>query len=154
MNTMNENMDIGFFNLLSKSYSRFTNKPLVPAAYEGHAAAQWLYEEAPFGLLAHNTDPDPRFIYANKTAQKCFGYDWDEFTALLSRFSAEMPDRDERQRLLDRASRYGYINDYRGIRVAKSGRRFWIDQVTLWQLIDEEGTLHGQAALIPEWHDV
>jgi len=151
---MGKGMDLEFFNLLSDSYLAVTNKPLVPAEYEGPAAARWLYEDAPFGLLAHNTDPDPRFIYANRTAQSCFEYDWDEFTALLSRFSAEMPDREERQRLLDRAARDGYISDYRGVRVAKSGRRFRVERVTLWQLIDRHGKLHGQAALIPEWHDV
>jgi hypothetical protein len=52
-------------------------------------------------VLAHNTDPDPRFIYANKAAQSAFEYDWVEITSLPSRLSAEPIDRDERQKLLD-----------------------------------------------------
>lgn len=151
---MNTGTDLDFFDLLSQSYFRFTKKSLVPEERDASVAARWLYEEAPFCLLAHNTDADPRFIYANRTAQACFEYNWDEFTALRSRFSAEAPDREERQRLLDAANRDGYITEYRGLRVAKSGKRFWVDHVTLWQLIDETGRLHGQAALIPYWHDV
>ncbi|KXF75418.1 MEKHLA domain-containing protein [Paramesorhizobium deserti] len=151
---MGKSTDLDFFNLLSDSYFRFTRKSLVPGEQEASRAARWLYEDAPFGLLAHNTDADPRFIYANKTAQSCFEYDWDEFTALLSRFSAELPDREERQRLLDIVVRDGYISDYRGVRVAKSGRRFRVDHVTVWQLVDKHGQLHGQAALIPRWQDV
>ncbi|PRD44872.1 MEKHLA domain-containing protein [Phyllobacterium phragmitis] len=151
---MNKATDPDFFSLLSNSYFGLTKKPLVPGQQDARTAARWLYEDAPFALLAHNTDADPCFIYANKTAQACFEYSWDEFTALPSRFSAEMPDREERQRLLDTAARDGYISDYRGIRVAKSGRRFHVDNVTLWQLIDGQGKLHGQAALIPDWRNV
>lgn len=151
---MNTGTDLDFFNLLSESYFKFTKELLVPEEGDVSIAARWLYEEAPFCVLAHNTDADPRFIYANRTAQTCFEYDWDEFTALRSRFSAEAPNREERQRLLDAAKRDGYIMEYSGFRVAKSGRRFWVDHVTLWQLIDANGRLHGQAALVPYWHDV
>ncbi len=28
-------------------------------------------------VLAHNTEPDPVFIYANRTAQRCFEYAWE-----------------------------------------------------------------------------
>jgi hypothetical protein len=51
----------------------------------------WLSNDASFVVLAHNTAPDPRFIYANRTAQNCFEYSWDEFTALPSRLSVEQP---------------------------------------------------------------
>ncbi|MFI6937526.1 MEKHLA domain-containing protein [Streptomyces sp. NPDC050287] len=42
---------------------------------------------------------------------------------------------------------------YRGIRVGKSGRPFWIEDVTMWDLIDADGTMHGQAAVIRSWSD-
>jgi hypothetical protein len=35
------------------------------------------------------------------------------------------------------------------MRVTKSGERFWIEGVTVWQLLDEKGKRHGQAALLP-----
>ena len=46
--------------------------------------AAWLYEAAPFGILAHDTAADPVFVYGNRRAQAIFEYDWDELTALPS----------------------------------------------------------------------
>lgn len=139
--------DIGFFELLTRSYARVVGKELVRAGED----ASWLYDLAPFALLAHNTDPDPRFIYANRTAQACFEYSWEEFVKLPSRLSAEAPDRLERQRQLDEVARKGYVSDYRGVRITRSGRRFWIENAVIWQLLDVDGKTHGQAALFDSW---
>jgi hypothetical protein len=139
--------DPDFFLLLSGAYARLTGQPLLAHPGDAGAQARWLYEAASFCVLAHNTAADPMFIYANRAAQGCFGYDWDAFVALPSRLSAEAPDRVERQRLLDAVAAQGFISNYRGLRVAKSGRRFWIENATVWQLIDEAGRLHGQAAM-------
>ena len=146
----NLSVDRAFFDLLTASYARLTGKPLAPA---GKTAA-WLYEEASFAVLAHNSDADPRFVYANRTAQACFEYGWDEIVTLPSRLSAEAPDRAERQRLMEAVARNGFIADYSGVRVAKSGRRFRIENGVVWQLFDEAGTLHGQAATFSSWPDV
>jgi hypothetical protein len=54
--------DPGFFALLTDSYARLVKAPLVPP----EADARWLYSEAPFAVLAHGTDHDPKFTYANK----------------------------------------------------------------------------------------
>ncbi len=151
---MNLSVDLDFFNLLAGSYSRLIGESLVPDGLSGQEAVRWLYEEAPFCLLAHNTDPDPRFVYANKTAQRCFEYSWDELTSLPSRLSAEQPNQEERQRFLESVAEKGFATSYRGLRIAKSGRRFWIENATVWQLIDGDGKLHGQAALLRQWRDV
>ena len=141
--------DPALFALLSGSYARLTGKRLTP---EGRGA-EWLYADAPFAVLAHDTAPDPRFIYGNRAAQVCFEYEWAELVGLPSRLSAEAPDRAERQRLLDAVRRDGIATGYRGLRVAKSGRRFWIEDGVIWQLIDERGVTHGQAALFSSWRD-
>ena len=143
-------IDPAFFGLLAGSYARLTGSPLV-APGDG---ADWLYHEAPFAVLAHDGEADPRFVYANRTAQACFEYPWDEFVTLPSRLSAEAPDRAERQRLLDDVARSGFVSNYSGIRVAKSGRRFRIADGVVWQLIDTDGALHGQAATFSSWRDV
>jgi hypothetical protein len=142
--------DSAFFDLLTGSYARLVGQPLVP---DGRGAA-WLYDEAPFVVLAHNTEPDPRFVYSNKAAQACFEYSWDELAGLPSRLSAEAPNRTERQRLLDEVSRNGFTTGYRGQRIAKSGRRFWIEDGIVWQLIDADGTVRGQAATFSSWTDL
>jgi PAS domain-containing protein len=151
-------LDADFCALLDGSHRRLTGTPLLDDPHAQslpHAeAARWLYEDAPFCVLAHNTDDDPRFIYANRSAQRCFEYDWDEVTALRSRLSAEQPNRDERARLLDAVRTHGFSRDYRGLRIAKSGRRFWIENVTVWNLVDTDGVYRGQAATWREWKDV
>ncbi|TQS41368.1 MEKHLA domain-containing protein [Cryptosporangium phraense] len=138
-----------FAELLFASYAELIGDPLVPEGTPDPAA--WLYE-APFGLLAHNTDPDPTFVYANLTAQHHFEYTWDEFVGLPSRLSAGEEDREARRVLLDGVRARGYSNDYRGPRVAKSGRRFWIADATVWNLVTDAG-LAGQAALIRRWEN-
>ncbi|MGO8840451.1 MAG: MEKHLA domain-containing protein, partial [Methyloceanibacter sp.] len=39
----------------------------------------------------------------------------------------------------------------RGLRIAKSGRRFWIEDGIVWQLVDRDGALRGQAASFGGW---
>jgi hypothetical protein len=56
--------------------------------------------------------------------------------------------------LLDAVSRDGYVSGYRGVRIAKSGRRFWIEDGVVWQLIDAHGVYCGQAAMFAAWRDV
>ncbi|MEZ2130893.1 MULTISPECIES: MEKHLA domain-containing protein [unclassified Sinorhizobium] len=141
--------DSDFFALLTGSYARIVGRRLV----QDGQGPNWLYNDAPFVVLAHNTEPDPRFIYANQAAQNCFEYSWDEFITLPSRLSAELPDRAERQRLLDTVTRDGFIDNYRGLRIAKSGRRFWIEKAIVWQLVDETGRRLGQAATFSSWQD-
>jgi MEKHLA domain len=150
---MNRALDPTFYDLLTDSYTRLLGASLVPPEHDNSFAARWLYEEAPFCVLAHNTDPDPIFIYGNKRAQTCFEYSWLELTSLRSRLSAEEPDREERQRLLELVQRQGFATGYRGLRIAQSGRRFWIEDVTVWQLVDRSGVLHGQAAIYRQWRD-
>jgi len=138
--------DPKFAALLTESYLRVVGTPLgsdVPTRDVG----RWLYRDAAFGLLAHRPEADPTFFYANQAAQRYFGYSWSEFVGLPSRLSAASPDRAERARLLDEVTRNGYSNDYRGLRIAKSGAQFWIEDATVWNLLDAGGRLHGQAAV-------
>jgi PAS domain-containing protein len=143
--------DPEIFRLLSDSYWRLLGKSLVSPHVPIEHAAEWLYQSAPFGLLAHNTEPDPLFVYGNRKAQSLFEYSWDELITLPSRLSTEASKRDERQAFLEKVERNGFVEGYRGIRVTKSGRRFWIDNAVVWQLRDESGVERGQAALIPGW---
>ena len=140
--TVTLSYDPAFFDLLVGSYARLVGAPLVAPS----ADAAWLYHDAPFAVLAHDNAADPTFIYANRAAQTCFEYSWNEFTTLPSRLSAEAPNWTARQELLNAVVRHGFMSGYRGERIAKSGRRFWIEQGTVWQLTDAAGVTHGQAA--------
>ncbi|MGH6737122.1 MAG: MEKHLA domain-containing protein [Methyloceanibacter sp.] len=149
---MSLSIDPAFFDLLAGSYRRLVGSE--PPFLAAGADARWLYEEAPACVLAHDTEPDPRFIYANKAAQHLFGYPWHEIVGLPSRLSAEAPEQDERQRLLDAVARDGFATGYSGVRIAKSGRRFRIEDGVLWQLKERAGALRGVAATFAKWHDL
>ena len=146
--------DPQFFRHLANTYRSFTGKDIAPPHLTHEEAARWLYNEAPFGVLAHNAEPDPLFIYGNRTAQAWFGYGWEELVALPSRLSAAAPDQAERQRFFQQVQQHGFISGYSGIRIAKSGSRFWIEDATVWQLKDKEGKLVAEAALLPHKSDI
>ncbi|GLQ92836.1 MEKHLA domain-containing protein [Dyella acidisoli] len=135
------------YRLLADSYARWLKQPLVDPALSDEQAARWLYEDAPFGLLAHNTHADPLFIYGNVSAQRCFEYSWDELMLLPSRLSAPPQQVQGRKEFLEQVSKQGFASGYRGLRISKSERTFWINDGTVWQLVDQAGVLHGQAAL-------
>ena len=115
---------------------------------EGLAAA---VRRAPFVLVAHDRSPDPVFVYGNDTALALFETDWWSFTRLPSRLSAEPDAQHERERLLQGVAERGYISDYRGVRVSATGRRFAIEDAVVWDVVDDHGTLRGQAALFDRW---
>lgn len=135
------------YRLFADSYARWLKQPLVDPVLTDEQAARWLYEEAPFGLLAHDTRADPLFIYGNVSAQRCFEYSWDELLMLPSRLSARPQQVRDRKQFLEQVGRQGFATGYRGLRVSKSERSFWINDGIVWQLVDQTGVLRGQAAL-------
>ncbi|MFE0102850.1 MEKHLA domain-containing protein [Streptomyces sp. NPDC059009] len=144
-----------FAALLLTSHQRLVGEPLTHHSWPSDTtAADWLHDQAPFGLLAHDTAADPRFVYANRTAQRCFGYAWEEFIGLPSRLSAVPDAQEDRNAFVESVSACGYATGYRGRRVTKSGRPFWIEDVTMWNLLDADGSCHGQAAVFRSWSSV
>ncbi|WP_041745693.1 MEKHLA domain-containing protein [Coraliomargarita akajimensis] len=106
---------------------------------------------APFVVLSHGIQPDPIFNYGNCCAQSLFELNWDQLTALPSRYSAEAMHRDERQRLLDDVRTQGFSESYRGIRISSTGKRFYIESARIWMLITPDGKTVGQAATFASW---
>lgn len=94
---------------------------------------------------------DHLFNYANRTALELFEYSRDELIGQPSSKSAEPVHQDERRRLLDEVGRHGFIRNYSGIRISKTGRRFRILNATVFNLLDDAGTYLGQAATFARW---
>lgn len=143
--------DEDFFKLLTYSHLRLTGRPLIPSERPEINSARWLYENANFCVLAHNAENNPTFIYANIAAQRCFEYSWTEITQLRSALSAEHSEKISREKLLENVRRQGFSNHYSGVRITKSGKRIWIENATVWNLIDRNGLYKGQAATFLEW---
>jgi len=139
--------------LIVDSHQRVVGRPLVPAGEDDGELWRALWN-APRVVVAHGTQPDPVFCYGNHLALELFELDWAAFTALPSRYSAEPLAREERAALLDRVSRFGFIDDYAGVRISSTGKRFRISRATVWNLIDTEGVYRGQAASFSDWESV
>lgn len=135
---------------LRYSFRDLLGEDLIDPALSRVAAAQALYE-APFVVMSHGTEADPVFNYANRTAQRLFEMPWAEFITLPSRLSAERPNQAERARLLAAVTAQGFIRDYAGVRIARSGQRFAIREATVWMVTDRAGTPAGQAAMFHHW---
>jgi len=135
---------------IAASYSRLTGKYLIPdgAAVE---AALWNLDAV---LVAHGNEADPIFFYANRAALSLFEFPAEEFIRLPSRLSARPLARDERAHMLARVSEHGFIDDYAGVRTARSGVCFRIEQAIVWNLSDPNGTPSGQAASFDRWMPV
>jgi hypothetical protein len=146
-------LDVAFVSLLCGSYERLLGRPLASGAVDGEDIARWLYHDAPFAVLAQDAADDPAFVYANIAAQRRFAYSWEEFSGLPSRLSAPSADRAARNRLMAGVLSDGYVEGYRGLRESGAGQRFWIEDVTIWNLAGTDGTVRGQAAVIPSWSD-
>jgi hypothetical protein len=138
--------DPRFVEALLASHAALLGESLVPAHIAAGDACAWLYEAAPFAVLAHDTLADPHFVYANLHAQRCFERPWDELVGMPSRLSAEAPDRAERAAALAQVAERGFTRAYHGVRVARSGRRFRIEDCALWNVRDPNGVRIGQAA--------
>lgn len=107
--------------------------------------------EAPFVVVSHGMQDDPILNYGNATALKLWKISIPDLLKTPSRMTAEPVHRDERQRLLERTTRDGFVDDYRGVRIATTGHRFLIERATVWNLVNETGERVGQAATFSEW---
>lgn len=135
--------------LLLNSYERFIGRNLISRG-DRWEDSQKLYH-APFVVVAHGTQEDPLLNYANQTAVELWETTLDQLLGMPSRRTAEPVHRDERARLLQRTREFGFIDDYSGIRVSTSGRRFKIHRATVWNVVDDDGAHAGQAAAFSEW---
>ena len=130
---------------LLASYRHFTGQILSTAS-----SANSIFT-APFGLVSHGCESDPIFNYGNAKALELFEMDWEEFIQLPSRLSTEAMAQKERKALLQEVGHKGYCQNYSGIRISKSGRRFQIENTSIWNVIDARNKTIGQAAYFPKW---
>jgi len=136
--------------MLARSFQHWTGRELWPGGPAGPELAARIFS-APFVLVSHGTQADPILNYGNQVALNLWEMTWDELTRTPSRLTAETPNREERARLLARVTRDGFIDNYSGVRISKSGRRFRIDQAIVWNLLTAAGEAAGQAARFERW---
>jgi hypothetical protein len=136
--------------VLLDSFARLLGRDLMSRQGTTEEQADRLFH-SPFVVVSHGTEADPVLNYGNAAALALWEIDLATLTRTPSRLTAEPVHRDERARLLERTRRDGYVDDYAGIRISSTGRRFRIEQAIVWNLVDAAGIHHGQAATFDRW---
>lgn len=132
------------------SYKKWTGKNLIDPLNDSYLQACRLFW-APFVVVTSTNDPDPILNYGNQTALNLWEMSWQTLTQTPGRKTAEPIHRDERQKFLDTVKKNGFIDHYSGIRISSTGKRFKIEQATVWNLVDCAGKILGQAATFKNW---
>ncbi len=136
--------------LLLNSYRQWVGRDLLQRAGGPEEEAHTLFL-APFVVVSHGTEEDPILNYGSHLALSLWEMTWDELLQTPSRLTAEVVNRAEREWMLERARTRGYIENYRGVRISNSGRRFLIENAIVWSVIDQTGHRQGQAATFSHW---
>jgi hypothetical protein len=132
------------------SFEHYLGRPLIERSGSRDQQARDLFN-SPAVVVAHGTEDDPILCYANRTAIDLWETDLDTILRLPSRKTAEPMERADRANMLKRGQEKGYIDDYQGIRITTTGKRFQIKQAIIWNLIDKAGQIVGQAATFNQW---
>lgn len=135
--------------LLADSYRRWTGKELLELK-PGKSLKEQLFQASNV-ILSHGTEADPILNYGNLKGLGLWEMDWEAFTRTPSRLTAEPMAREERDRFFEAVTANGYVEHYTGIRISSTGRRFYIIDTTVWNLVDESGSYLGQAAAFSEY---
>lgn len=140
----------------SSAAERLALEALLLDSYQQHVGDHCPFAPDPWNsglvVLCHdgavgNADGEPRFVYANLSAQRVFKRSAEEFAGLPSSLSAPPLARKDRQDQLSQATKVGVLRDYHGTRVDSEGGLFEITGATIW-LVGSRSPI-GQAACFP-----
>ncbi|RCW49133.1 MEKHLA domain-containing protein [Paenibacillus prosopidis] len=135
--------------LLLDSYRRWTGKELIPLD-SGQTVREQLYQ-SPIVILSHGTESDPILNYGNQIGLDLWEMEWEQFIRTPSRLTAEKVKQEERDRFFEAVTANGFVDNYTSIRISSTGRRFYIINATVWNLIDDDNRYLGQAAAFSEY---
>lgn len=135
---------------ITSSLKKLANIEIVDSNLSLEEQAKQIFN-SDFVLLAHNAANEPVFNYANQTALQLFEMSWDEMTNLSSKYSAEADEQAKREQFIAEVTEKGYSKNYSGIRISKTGKRFEIKNVILWNVYDSENNRIAQAAMFKEY---
>ena len=135
---------------LLDSYAHWVGRELITREGAAYDQAAHLFD-CPFVVVSHGMQADPVLNYGNQVALNLWEMNWHQFTQTPSRLTAEPVNRHERAMMLQQAKTQGYIADYRGIRISHTGRRFFVDQAVIWNILNPDGDTIGQGATFSAW---
>ena len=148
---------------LIESFRRVTGRTLaaVFSDVNGHPLAEHRRStlalelfELPFIVVSHQLELEPILNYGNRAALRRWNSSWSDFVRMPSSQTAEAAHREERLAAFAKVREYGFVDDYRGVRITADGRRFMIERGTIWEVVDAHGVRHGDAATFSSWTDL
>ncbi len=131
--------------LILGSFERLLGRPLL-----ADANAKALYH-TDLIVLSHDGAADPVLTYGNLAAQRLWEMGWEALTSLPSRLTAEPTERALRDAMFTQMRAKGFIEDYAGIRISATGKRFEIRNAVIWPLLDVDGVKQGEAACFADY---
>ena len=104
------------------------------------------FDECLLPIASH--DSNGLFNYLNKAALSLFKVTPDQVIGKSTKMTAPDSEQKERNALLNQVNSCGFIDNYKGIRVASDGTLFEIQNATIWNVLARDEELIGQAVLI------
>jgi hypothetical protein len=135
---------------LLNSFRMRVGRELILRGGDAREEAERLFD-APVVAVSHGTEADPILNYGNAAALALWELSPEELISTPSRLTAEAELREAREHVLAETARKGFVSGYTGVRVSKTGRRFRIIDVTVWNVADAKGRSLGQAASFAHW---
>lgn len=129
------------------SYRRLLGKDLFTRTGDAAGDARRL-DDLPVAVLAHDGATPPLLDWVNRAAAAAFDATPADLIGLPSTATAPADAAADRQELFVRLRDRGFVTGYSGVRVSLRGRRFMIEDVTVYELRDRDGRAAGHAAII------
>jgi hypothetical protein len=141
---------INWTQILLDSYKQLLAKELIIRKGSKIEQAKQLFF-APFVVISHGIEADPIYNYGNKSGLILWERSWEELRKTPSRTSAEPLLREERQQLLTETKNQEYVINRQAIRISKTGKKYQINDITIWNLYNQKNKYCGQAATFSDW---
>ena len=136
--------------LVANSYRYWTGKEIVENISNEEDLSFQMYH-APFVILSHGKEDDPVFNYGNLKSQELWEVSWENLVGMPSRYSAEPMEEARRWELIKLGRERGVSYIEKALRISTLGNRFYILNVLLFNLINEDEEFCGQAAIFKDW---
>ena len=140
------NYQAAFIRRVIDSFARATGKSLIHQSGidpEAPGRSAWLGN---FALLTHRGDPGATLNYGNAFALRLWEYDWNSFVSTPSAATAPEEASESRDAAMKKVALDNFVSGYSGARISRTGRRFLIQDVTIWRLMDDAGGSFGVGA--------
>ena len=141
---------IDWTQIVLNSYKKLLKKELINRQGSPREQSRQLFY-APFVVFSHGIEKDPIYNYGNQLGLKLWEINWDELIETPSRTNTEISLRQERQILIQETTDREYVTNRQGIRISKTGKKYQINDITIWNLYNNEDKYCGQAATFSDW---